>query len=173
MTSFQLHIRAETLQDDDAIEQLTAQAFGPGRFSRTAFRLREGVEHEHALSFVAIMEKLDGGGKELVGSVRLTRVLIGEEPALVLGPLVVARARKNLGIGRELMHRSLAEARERGDRFVILVGDHPYYAKFGFHPVPGGRITLPGPVDPDRLLYCALEAGIEARYSGQTRRFVQ
>jgi len=173
MTSFQLHIRAEAPQDDDAVEQMAAEAFGPGRFSRSAFRLREGVEHEHALSFVALMEKLGGGGKELVGSVRLTRILIGEEPALVLGPLVVARSRKNLGIGRELMHRSLFEARQRGHRFVILVGDHPYYGKFGFHVVPRGQITLPGPVDPGRLLYCELAPGILENYRGLARRFLQ
>ena len=173
MTSFHLHIRAEAPQDDDAVEQLAAEAFGPGRFSRSAFRLREGVEHEHALSFVALMEKIDGGGEELVGSVRLTRILVGEEPALVLGPLVVARTRKNLGIGRELMHRSLTEARTRGHGFVILVGDHPYYSKFGFHVVRHGRITLPGPVDPARLLYCELVPGNADRYSGAARRFVQ
>ena len=176
MTSFALRIRAEAPQDDDAIEQMSAEAFGPGRFARAAFRLREGVEHEHALSFVAMMDKVQSDaheGEELVGSVRLTRILIANTPALVLGPLIVARARKNLGIGRELMHRSLLEARLAGHRLVVLVGDEPYYGKFGFHRVPPGLITMPGPADPARILYCELVHGALDGVSGQARRYVQ
>lgn len=173
MTSFTLRIRAETPEHDEAIARLEAEAFGPGRFARAAFRLREGVEHERTLSFVAFMDRLDGEGEELVGSVRLTAILIGGKPALVLGPLIVARSRKNLGIGRELMHRCLLEALRQGHRFVILVGDYPYYAKFGFHRVPPGRITLPGPVDPGRLLYHELEEGALADHAGPALRFLQ
>ncbi|MCB1464363.1 MAG: N-acetyltransferase [Nitratireductor sp.] len=188
MTSFELRIRAETPCDDDAVEQLAADAFGPGRFARAAFRLREGVEHEHQLSFVALMakesgaegnrakEKPDGhddSDEELAGSVRLTRILVGGKPALVLGPLIVARSRKNLGIGRELMHRALVQARREGHRLVILVGDYAYYAKFGFEKVPHGRITLPGPADPERILYCELQAGALADTYGAATRYMQ
>ena len=176
MTSFALRIRAEAPQDDDAIEQMSAEAFGPGRFARAAFRLREGVEHEPGLSFVAMMYKAqtdEHEGEELVGSVRLTRILIGNTPALVLGPLIVARSRKNIGIGRELMHRCLLEARRAGHRLVILVGDEPYYGKFGFQKVPPGQITMPGPADPARILYCELAHGALDGVAGQARQFVQ
>ena len=169
MSLFTLRIRAEAPEDDASVEQLSADAFGPGRFARAAFRLREGVEREAALSFVALM-KNGSGVEELVGSVRLTRISIGGQSALVLGPLVVVRARKNLGIGRELMNRALDEARRLGHRFVILVGDYSYYAKFGFHNVPPGRITLPGPADPARILYCELEPGSLAEYRGTATR---
>ena len=101
MIYFTLRIRPETPDLDAAIETLGAQAFGPGRFARAAFRLREGVRHEPEFSFVALMQ--DAKGREsLAGSIRLTRILIGGEPALVLGPLVVSPQYKNLGIGREL-----------------------------------------------------------------------
>lgn len=175
MTSFSLRIRAEAPQDDDTVEQLAADAFGPGRFARAAFRLREGVDHERDLSFVALMEREGAGAgeEELVGSIRLTRILIGDVPALVLGPLIVARSRKNIGIGRELMHRSLVEARRLGHRLVVLVGDAPYYGKFGFNRVPPGQITMPGPADPARILYCELVHGALEGVAGQARQFVQ
>ncbi|GIL02132.1 MAG: N-acetyltransferase [Alphaproteobacteria bacterium] len=169
MTYFTLRIRAEAPEDFASVEQLGAEAFGPGRFARAAFRLREGVAHEAGLSFVALM-KNGSGVEELVGSVRLTRILIGCRPALVLGPLVVARSRKNLGIGRELMNRALHAAREQGHRLVILVGDQPYYARFGFRPVPAGRITLPGPADPARILYLELEPGALVDHAGAARK---
>jgi predicted N-acetyltransferase YhbS len=169
MIYFTLRIRPETPELDAAIEELGAQAFGPGRFARAAFRLREGVSHEPELSFVALMQ--DAKGKEtLAGSIRLTRILIGGAPALVLGPLVVSPQYKNLGIGRELMNRALYAARARGEAFVILVGDEPYYGKFGFKIVPPGRITLPGPADPMRTLYCELQEGALERYGGAATR---
>jgi predicted N-acetyltransferase YhbS len=169
MSLFTLRIRAETPEDHEHVEDLGAKAFGPGRFARAAFRLREGVPPEAELSFVALM-KNGKGVEELVGSVRLTRIMIGGAPALVLGPLVVVPSRKGIGIGRELMNRALHEAREQGHRLIILVGDHPYYAKFGFHPVPAGRITLPGPADPRRILYCELEPDSLADYAGPALR---
>jgi len=169
MTSFSLKIRAETPGDHDDVEQMGAEAFGPGRFARAAFRLREGVAPECALSFVAIMRN-GKGIDELVGSVRLTRILIGDKPALVLGPLVVVPERKNLGIGRELMNRALHEAKLRGHRLVILVGDHAYYSRFGFRLVPRGRIVLPGPADPARILYCELTPRAFVDYRGLARK---
>jgi len=171
MIYFTLRIRPETPDLDNAIEALGAEAFGPGRFARAAFRLREGVRHEQDLSFVALMQDARGTEK-LAGSIRLTRIRIGSEPALVLGPLVVSPQYKSLGIGRELMNRALYAARARGDAFVILVGDEPYYGKFGFKVVPHGRITLPGPADPARTLYCELKDGAIERYSGAAGRYV-
>ncbi|MEC9343132.1 MAG: N-acetyltransferase [Pseudomonadota bacterium] len=173
MTSFSLRIRLESPDDNDTVENLAAEAFGPGRFARAAFRLREGVPHEPSLSFVAMMAGAEGEREELAGSVRLTRIRIGADTALVLGPLIVARSRKNLGIGRELMHRSMLEAGRAGHRLVILVGDEPYYGKFGFRKVPPGRITLPGPADPQRILYCELVPGGLGETRGAASRFVQ
>ena len=86
MSSITLKIAPETAEQNEAVEWLGARAFGPGRFARAAFRLREGVGHERAFSFTAVLE--DGnGGHVLAGSVRLTRILIGDNPALMLGPL--------------------------------------------------------------------------------------
>ncbi len=164
MKTSTLEISPELLSQAQAVEQLAAAAFGPGRFARTAFRLREGVPHESALSFVAAK------AGELVGAVRVTGIRIGGEPALVLGPLVVAPDHKNEGIGSALMRRAVDAARKHGHQLMILVGDHPYYRPFGFEIVPCGRITLPGPVDPERLLYVELEAGCLSRFAGQATR---
>lgn len=172
MQYFKLRIFPETADLDEAIEKLGADAFGPGRFARAAFRLREGVAADPQLSFVAMHEDAFGNEK-LAGSVRLTRILIGGRPALVLGPLVVPPEMKSIGIGRELMNRALLEARKLGHELVILVGDHPYYSRFGFERVPAGRITLPGPADPLRTLYFELVEGALSRFEGKATRLVQ
>ena len=143
-------VTCEKPDHHEIVEKLAEQAFGPGRFTRTAFRLREGVPHEPDLSFVSCL------GEEIVASVRLTKIRIGDDPALLLGPLVVLPQYKSCGYGRELMETAVAAAREAGHLAIILVGDEPYYGKFGFEQVPPGQITLPGPVDPARLLICKL-----------------
>ncbi len=152
MTDLTLTLRLEHSSDHDAIERLHERAFGPGRFARTAFRLREGATHDLSLSFAAHV------GTLLVGSVRLTPVYAGELPALMLGPLTVEPAFKDRGIGAALVRHALAKAEARGEKLVLLVGDAPYYARFDFHPVPRGQLYLPGPVDPARLLACTLDA---------------
>lgn len=157
-------IRHERAGDEALIEALAAAAFGPGRFARAAFRLREGVASDPALCFVAQT------GEEIAGSVKLTPILIGDAEALLLGPLVVDPARRSLGIGRELMNRALHAARLGGHRYVLLVGDESYYGPFGFRPVGFGRIRLPAPADPARILGCELVAGAAADYSGTARR---
>ena len=161
----------ENAADFDTVEALSAKAFGPGRFTRTAFRLRENMAHEPHLSFTA---KLDGS---IVGSVRLTKISIGEVQSLLLGPLVVNPAYKNCGVGKELMRISVAAAQRAGEHSIILVGDFPYYEQFGFRQVPHGQITLPGPVDPARLLVCPLKEnaaaelqGMAAKYAGEVVR---
>ena len=153
MTELPLLIAAERPEDAAAIERLHERTFGPGRFARTAFRIREQAAHAPELSFTARV------GTMLVGSVRLTRVRIGDRPALLLGPLTVEPPFQSVGIGARLLEVSLDAARGAGHRLVILVGDEPYYARFGFSRVPAGRITLPGPVDPARLLVCELQPG--------------
>ncbi len=153
-------LRPELDRDAAAIDALHAEAFGPGRFARTAFRLREGVPHDRMLSFSAVI------GEELVGSVWLTHIGIGDEPALLLGPLTVRPDVKNIGIGRALMRKCLANAAEAGHGLVLLVGDEPYYGVFGFKVVPQGRLQMPGPVDPKRLLLCELKGGAAQRAAG-------
>lgn len=142
--------RLEAPADDAAIEAIHAEAFGPGRFARAAFRLREGVPHDPALSFVA-----EAGGR-VVASVRLTAIQIGGKRALLLGPLAVAADFTGQGAGRELVRMSLEAARAGGHRAVMLVGDLPYYGPLGFVQTPRYAITLPGPVDPDRVLVAPL-----------------
>jgi predicted N-acetyltransferase YhbS len=84
----------------------------------------------------------------------------------MLGPLAVEPLLAGQGYGRHLVAAGIARARERGYRLMILVGDLPYYGRFGFKPVPHGRITMPGPVNPDRLLALELEDGALADYAG-------
>lgn len=153
MTSLALTIRHEHPADRDAIERMHERAFGPGRFARTAYRLREGAPPLSKLSFVSLV------GTLIVGSVRLTPVIAGGQPALVLGPLTVEPAFMDRGIGSALMKASLDAAVAAGHSLVILVGDEPYYKRFGFSVVPHGQLVLPGPVDPRRFLYRELREG--------------
>ena len=153
MTEPFLLLRPELPSDADAIERLHERAFGPGRFARTAFRIREGAEHLPELSFAALV------GTLLVGSVRLTPVWAGEVRGLMLGPLTVDPAFENRGIGRALIQRARDGAREARHELVFLVGDEPYYARFGFKRVPKGQLVMPGPVDPERLLAAELVEG--------------
>jgi predicted N-acetyltransferase YhbS len=163
MTDISLTILAETKTDAAAIERLHERTFGPGRYSKTAYRLREQVVHRLDLSFTAHI------GTLLVGSVRLSPVRIGETQALLLGPLTVEPAFRERGVGQALMERALKEARAKGHRLVILVGDEPYYGKSGFKPVPPGRALMPGPVDPARLLVAELVEGAFSGVSGPVR----
>lgn len=157
MTALPLLIRPERPADAEPIERLHERAFGPGRFARTAFRLREGAPHLADLSFTALVSTL------LVGSVRVSAVSAGGRPALALGPLAVDPAFEGRGIGAALMTRALDGARGGGHALVLLVGDAPYYARFGFRPVPPGLLTLPGPADPARFLANELlEGALEA-----------
>ena len=160
MTELPLSIAVETAADDHDIDKLHERTFGPGRFARTAFRIREQTPHERALSFTARV------GNMLVGSVRLTRVRVGSTPALLLGPLTVEPPFQSVGIGARLMDVALKAAQESGHSLVVLVGDEPYYARFGFKRVPVGRVTLPGPVDPARLLVAELAEGAFADVAG-------
>jgi predicted N-acetyltransferase YhbS len=146
MTSLPLSIRPETPSDEAAIDRLHQRAFGPGRFARTAYRLREMAGDEAVFGFTAHV------GTFLVGSVRVTPVQAGEVSAAMLGPLTVDPAFEGKGIGGALMTRAIEESPLRGIELILLVGDLPYYSRFGFRPVPPGHVLLPGPVDPSRFL---------------------
>ena len=151
--SLSIVVAPEGPSDAAAIERLTERAFGPGRFARTAYRLREGRERDPALSFVARVSTL------LVGANQLTPIRCGEAPALLLGPLTVDPAFRSRGVARALVDISVEAARAAQYRLMILVGDEAYYKRFGFARVPPGRLVMPGPVDPARLLYLELEPG--------------
>lgn len=164
MADVTLTLSPQTPADLAAIEKLDERAFGPGRFARSAYRLREGIPPDYSLSFVARV------GSLMVGANRMTHIFCGERPALLLGPLTVDPPFRSGGIGEELVMKSLEAARTAGHQLVLLVGDMSYYGKMGFFPVPLGRLVFAGPVDPDRLLYCELVEGAFDGVKGKVRR---
>ncbi len=163
MTDIPLVLEAETPADAEAIERLAERVFGPGRFARTAYRLRETTAPDLSLSYIARV------GSLLVGANRMTAIFIGETPALLLGPLIVEPVFRSRGIGEALVTRSLEAAKAKGAKLSILVGDEPYYARMGFKRAPPGRLRMPGPVDPARLLYCEIAPGAFEGVQGQVR----
>jgi predicted N-acetyltransferase YhbS len=153
MSELSLTILPETEADAVAIDRLHERTFGPGRYARSAYRIREGRGHVLDLSFTARI------GTLLVGSLRLTPICIGETPALLLGPLTVEPPFRTRGVGSALITRALKEAQAKDHKLVVLVGDEPFYAKTGFRCIPKGRVKMPGPVDPARLLVAELAPG--------------
>ncbi|TWG97139.1 putative N-acetyltransferase YhbS [Mesorhizobium sp. J18] len=146
---------------DAEIELINEEAFGPGRFTRAAYKIREGGPHERDLSFVAT------NGEKVIASVRMTRIAAGEGRALLLGPLAVRPAYKNIGIGRKLVKIALEAARDKGFGLVVLVGDEPYYGPLGFSRIPYGQLSMPRPVDPNRLLAAELIEGALEKFRGE------
>ena len=163
MTDLSLTILPESLDDAHAIERLHERTFGPGRYALTAFRIRERVAHRLDLSFTVRI------GTLLVGSARQTPIRIGEAAALFLGPVTIEPPFRGRGIGQAVIRRCLEDARERGHQLVVLVGDEPYYGRLGFRRIPKGGATMPGPVDPARLLVCELVPGAFDGVSGPIR----
>ena len=158
-------IRNETHGDIAAREDLLDRVWGAARFEKTAERLREGRSPAAGLSLVAEQDE------QLVGTVRLWHVCAGPgRPALLLGPLAVDEAERGRGIGAALMRRAMAVARRRGHRAVILVGDAPYYGRFGFSVEKTGALWLPGPCERHRLLGCELVARRARRRPWADRR---
>jgi predicted N-acetyltransferase YhbS len=150
MTDIPFLLEIETPADAAAIERLNDRVFGPGRFARTAYRIRETTPPDPSLSFVARV------GTLIVGANRMTPIKIAEHEALLLGPLIVEPVFRSRGIGEALVARSIEAAKGAGARLCILVGDEPYYGRMGFRRAPPGRLQMPGPVDPARLLYCEI-----------------
>ena len=163
MGDLSLTILTETAGDAQAIDRLHDRTFGPGRFVLSAYRLREHADHSLELSFTAWI------GTLLVGSVRQLPILIGDGKALFLGPLTVEPPFRRHGVGRALLERALQEAKAKGHRLVLLVGDEAYYGRVGFKAVPKGRATMPGPVDYNRLLVAELVVGAFGGVSGAIR----
>ncbi|MGZ6013636.1 MAG: GNAT family N-acetyltransferase, partial [Caulobacteraceae bacterium] len=139
-------LKAERPEDLPLVDALVERAFGPGRFAKTAERLREHNTPRRDLSLVA------WAGGEAVGCVRLWPIHIGDSPAVLLGPFAVDDAWRSRGLGGQLIAAACKAAERAGDGVVLLVGDEPYFARLGFERVPPGRADLPGPVDRRRLL---------------------
>jgi predicted N-acetyltransferase YhbS len=163
MNELALTVLPETADDAPAIDRLHERTFGPGRYARSAFRIREGRAHLLALSFTARI------GSLLIGSVRLTPIAIGETPALLLGPLTVEPPFRTRGVGTTLIERALKDAKTAKHKLVVLVGDEPFYGKLGFKIIPKGLVKMPGPVDPARLLVAELTPGAFEGVSGMIR----
>ena len=146
-------IRSERASDVVAREALLDASFGDNRQLRTCQRLRDGQAPAEGLALSALSRG------RLVGTVRLWHVSAGGVPALVLGPLAVDPPFRKLGIGKALVQRALAVAKARGHGAVVLLGDAPYYTRFGFSALKTGELRLPGPFEPDRLLGLELREG--------------
>ncbi|HEY2138285.1 MAG TPA: N-acetyltransferase [Xanthobacteraceae bacterium] len=146
-------IRAERASDVAAREALLDTCFGANRHLRTCQRLRDGRAPAEGLAFSAARQG------RLVGTLRLWHVSAGAVPALVLGPLAVDPSCRDLGIGAALVRHALAAAKAAGHGAVILLGDAPYYARFGFCPLKTGELSLPGPFERHRLLGLELREG--------------
>lgn len=146
-------ITPESPDDGAAVETLVETCFGPGRHTKAAARLREGLLPVPGLSYVA---HADG---RVRGSVRFWPIVMDGRPALLLGPLAVDPLLRGRGAGIGLMMVALARAARLGHKAVMLVGDEPYYARVGFRKAEPGRFQLEWPVDPKRLLIRELVPG--------------
>ena len=154
-----IEIDLETEADAAAVARLVDTAFGPGRWAKTAERLREHNRPIAGLSLVA------REAQRVVGSVRLWPVLIGDTPAAFLGPIAVEDSQRRRGLGAQLVERACAEAEIEGLAAVLLVGDEPYFGRFGF---VRSNARLPGPVDQRRVLIRAF--GDEPAPEGDVHR---
>lgn len=146
-------LKLEQDRDGPAVEILLDHAFGPGRFTKVSERVREIAEFRQDLSFCA------WDGARLVGCVRMTRISIGGTQAVFLGPLAVEADVRKFGTGGALVQAACAAAQAAGFARVLLVGDEPYFGRFGFSAAPAKAVRLPGPVDQRRVLVKPLREG--------------
>lgn len=160
---FGVDVRAETAVHAPARDALIDRAMGPKWRRKASHRLRRGRLPSEGLAFVAV----DAAGG-VVGTVRLWDVRAGEGgvPALLLGPLAVDPSMKAAGIGSALMRHAVEEARRLGHRAILLVGDAPYYARFGFSAAKTGDLAMPGPYERERFLALELAEGALDGVSG-------
>lgn len=151
--------------DAQAVSSLHAHVFGPGRFARTAYRVRE--QRGGACVQVSPFCQAAVLGNRLIASVTMTPIRIGTAgDCLLLGPLAVHPEFAGLGFGRGLVAAAIEAAKPTGIKAIILVGDQSYYGRFGFKRVAPGHITFPGPVDQGRILGLELEEGALAAARG-------
>jgi len=147
-------IRSERDSDIPAREALLGEAFGDSRWRKSSERLREGRLPAAGLAFIA------AEGKRVIGTARLWNIACGAgKPALLLGPVAVASDCRNRGIGGALVRRVIEAARKLGHTAIVLVGDAPYYGRFGFSTEKTGALWMPGPFERARLLAIELKPG--------------
>jgi predicted N-acetyltransferase YhbS len=158
--------RFATPADDPFVEELQALAFGPGRFARTAFRVRERFPIDPTLSLIA---ELDGVP---ASSVWMTPISVGGINGYLLGPLATDPKYRGQGAGKLLVREACRLALARGEgEFVLLVGDEPYYGPLGFVRTANGAVQFPGPVDPARVLVHAPDPTLAQRLAGPIAAF--
>ncbi|GEM_PF-487710 len=163
----EVRIRPQSNTDLDWVEKLQAEVFGPGRFARTAFRVRERFAVDPSLSLVAEIR-----GRP-VGSVWMTPISLSGDNGYLLGPLATDPAFRNKGIGRALVREVTKKGMARnGVRFVLLVGDAPYYGPLGYELVTPGAIIFPGPVDAARILVHSKGKAMARELKGPIAAFV-
>jgi predicted N-acetyltransferase YhbS len=159
-------VRFATPDDDQFVEDLQALAFGPGRFARTAFRIRERFPIDRSLSMIG---EIDG---ERGGSVWMTPVSVGGVDGYLLGPLATHPDFRKRGLGKLLARSVTKAAMDRGEgSFVLLVGDQDYYCPLGWQPTTPGAIVFPGPVDPNRVLLYSYDPTMATTLKGAIAAF--
>ncbi|HVX82788.1 MAG TPA: N-acetyltransferase [Devosiaceae bacterium] len=158
--------RLATPADDQFVEDLQALAFGPGRFARTAFRVRERFPIDKSLSLIGEI------GGVPVSSVWMTPISVGGINGYLLGPLATDPKYRGLGAGKLLVKDACRMALDRHEgSFVLLVGDEPYYGPLGFARTKPGAIQFPGPVDPNRVLIHAPDPALAQQLAGPIAAF--
>lgn len=158
-----VELRAEVETDWWEVEALFDLCFAPGREALSSYRLRDGIAPVTGLSLVAEDE-----ARIIGGAIRYWPVLAGGVPALLLGPVAVHPTHQGEGLGAYLMRSSLDAARVQGWQRVMLVGDAPYYNRFGFWRL--GDVHMPPPTNPDRVLGLDLVPGAWAGVAGKVTR---
>jgi predicted N-acetyltransferase YhbS len=160
------NVRLATPADDQFVEDLQAIAFGPGRFARTAFRVRERFPIDTSLSLIAEVNGVP------CGSVWMTPISVGGIDGYLLGPLATHPDFRKRGAGKLLAREVTRIALERGEgSFVLLVGDRDYYCPLGWVPTELGAVEFPGPVDPTRVLVYSADPTMAVRLKGPIKAF--
>jgi len=157
-----VEIAEETSEDAWEVEALYDLCFAPGREALSSYRLREGVARVGPLCLTLRDDGI------LAAAIRFWPVRVGDAPALLLGPVAVHPTRQGEGLGGWLILESLARARALGWKRVMLVGDAPYYGRFGFCPLAG--VEMPPPTNPARVLGVALVPGAWDGVRGRVNR---
>ncbi len=147
-------IRLERSDDTTEIDNLHSVTFGPGRYTKSAYRYREKRDHLIDISFVLVDKN------QIIGSVRYWEILVNNTPALLLGPIVIHPNYRGRGYGVKLIDYSVNKCNEANHNIIILVGDLSYYSKIGFKRMLGKEITFAGPVNNDRVLYREIKTNI-------------
>ena len=150
-----LILQSERPEDAPLVDALIDRAFGPGRFTKVSERVREFATFAPELSVCAWQ------ARHLLGCARQWHVRVGDRRAMFLGPFAVEQGERSAGFGARLIARACQAARAAGETHVLLVGDAAYFARVGFVRVTAGQVVRPGPVDPRRVLVCALAPDAE------------